>query len=962
MPEPTLQEVILVLFRQVFSLPLNELLSEDSIFCQHEIPHTFTNWDDYLEAFVPSLLEETRCVAKNIFNDMEYSSKEIQISEEKMKCDKSWGDFCPKYGDVWILSDGPFQTYGEFHFALCTFKLNEEDGQEFIVLEGVTEDHIFNFISMSDVHGQPLLSILRFARIMLSLQLTAPHKGVNFMLEKELFSNSSKHIEDAYTLSTVLLKKHFYTRCNSDQRQAIDNALDKAKWGGISLAVGLPGTGKSYANISLLFCLCTLFKHAKVLHVAPTSVVSIQMAKMFIDANEQYRVVSFPSLVIVEHDMITSKKQYLEGKYLEYYLPYIIKKVIVDTNDIQEKYLELLSNNVSTESTQVDVFSLVKRYWQRNTVFWRIVRLIPEAVIIQLEDILNGEIGDKAIQELDCILQTLFNFAQDEKLIEKQYLRSAVLVFSTIESTMLPCFRDIKFHHVVVDEAGQATEAETTCILKDGIVSLALFGHRTHSHFKSLAAHYKTKSQKSLFDRLQEQGYPSTLLTTQYRMHRYISAFSSQFVYNGELLDDPSVHTYLKEWYKYPGYGPMSYIFHEGTSEKITDVNSIQNEEEAILIMRFLSNFVQTFKTGCMNCTIGILCPFNEQKRLIKHYLRRLRARITRFHPNLLDILGQIDVHTFEEFHGQERDIIILSLTRSNVNGNIGSLGDLEKTIVALTRAKYNLWVFADANTFNKPYSLWKRFFAFCQENSFHIHVNSIDMSNDAYEKHWKKKMSRIPITDKKLLMSQSNDPWTLLVSEKASKSVLKDFGLRKEYHAVLSKIKKGYFDQISLFPYSKDRRPPVECGKLFRISHIGNKFLVWSVKIHFGRQVVLVWGVSLPHELVNYYDNFRRAMLRKPSSEMTECIKLDVRGSVASPRTRIPCSEAVESHIEKGLGVKVYDWTDPHILTYLEASMTDHFVLPYMLDKEQMEAVHHSKNAAVVGRSGSGYALSFLF
>ncbi|RKP18414.1 hypothetical protein ROZALSC1DRAFT_84, partial [Rozella allomycis CSF55] len=60
-----------------------------------------------------------------------------------------------------------------------------------------------------------------------------------------------------------------------------------------------------------------------------------------------------------------------------------------------------------------------------------------------------------------------------------------------------------------------------------------------------------------------------------------------------------------------------------------------------------------------------------------------------------------IDVGTVDAYQGHERDIIILSLTRSNPQQEIGFVEDAQRMNVAITRARRALWVFGDANTFS---------------------------------------------------------------------------------------------------------------------------------------------------------------------------------------------------------------------------------------------------------------------
>ncbi|GAB2286435.1 hypothetical protein Dimus_020842 [Dionaea muscipula] len=62
-----------------------------------------------------------------------------------------------------------------------------------------------------------------------------------------------------------------------------------------------------------------------------------------------------------------------------------------------------------------------------------------------------------------------------------------------------------------------------------------------------------------------------------------------------------------------------------------------------------------------------------------------------------------------KRFQGEEEDVIIISSVRSNKNGSVGFLSNSQRTNVALTRARYWLWILGNGATLTNSGSVWKR-------------------------------------------------------------------------------------------------------------------------------------------------------------------------------------------------------------------------------------------------------------
>ena len=127
-----------------------------------------------------------------------------------------------------------------------------------------------------------------------------------------------------------------------------------------------------------------------------------------------------------------------------------------------------------------------------------------------------------------------------------------------------------------------------------------------------------------------------------------------------------------------------------------------------------LNQFVEKVRAS-KDITVGIISPYKEQVQ----YLTQLIAA----DEDLQNAPAKIVVKTVDGFQGQERDIIYISLVRSNDTKEIGFLNDIRRMNVALTRARQRLVVIGDSATLaNHPF--YKSFIEYAE-------------SMDAYQSAW---------------------------------------------------------------------------------------------------------------------------------------------------------------------------------------------------------------------------------
>ena len=105
---------------------------------------------------------------------------------------------------------------------------------------------------------------------------------------------------------------------------------------------------------------------------------------------------------------------------------------------------------------------------------------------------------------------------------------------------------------------------------------------------------------------------------------------------------------------------------------------------------------------------IGIIAPYKEQIEWLKDNQSAYTLNIEK--------LASLDIKTIDGFQGEERDVIYITLVRSNENQEIGFLGDLRRINVAITRAKKKLVIIGDSSTIG-AHAFYKEFLEYCEKH-----------------------------------------------------------------------------------------------------------------------------------------------------------------------------------------------------------------------------------------------------
>ncbi|MFN3148934.1 AAA domain-containing protein [Bremerella sp.] len=243
------------------------------------------------------------------------------------------------------------------------------------------------------------------------------------------------------------------------------------------------------------------------------------------------------------------------------------------------------------------------------------------------------------------------------------------------------------FDTVVIDEACQAVEPACWIPLaRSGRVILA----GDHCQLPPTILSQEAASEgyaESMQQRLvKKRPEIARLLKRQYRMHSSIMDFSSLEFYDGQLEADDSVASHdLQPFLNEAVYvDPKPWQFYDTAGadfvEEEDDASSSRfNDAEARFVVK---KAAQLIEAGIEPSAISVISPYSAQ-------VQRLRNQLP---PG-------VEADTVDGFQGRENEAVIISLVRSNTNGEIGFLLDTRRMNVALTRPRRKLIVVGDSST-----------------------------------------------------------------------------------------------------------------------------------------------------------------------------------------------------------------------------------------------------------------------
>ena len=327
--------------------------------------------------------------------------------------------------------------------------------------------------------------------------------------------------------------------------------------------------------------------------------------------------------------------------------------------------------------------------------------------------------------------------AEIEIRINAELFGEARVIACTLVGSAHRLLEGMKFGTLFIDEAAQALEAACWIPMRRASRVILAGDHcQLPPTVKSIAA-LRAGLGKTLMERIAEnKPEVVTLLKIQYRMNEEIMRFSSDWFYGGQVESAPQI--------KYRSIldfdHPISWIDTSDAENQMTiegeaatedsasnsspasaanqnsDLNfkeqfvgesygRINKAEAELTLLTLAEYFTKIGKQRVLGDSIdvGIISPYRAQVQ----YLKKLIKKYEFFKP----YRRLISVNTVDGFQGQERDVILISLVRSNDEGQIGFLKDLRRMNVAMTRARMKLIILGNKDTMTKhPFykKLWE--------------------------------------------------------------------------------------------------------------------------------------------------------------------------------------------------------------------------------------------------------------
>jgi superfamily I DNA and/or RNA helicase len=286
--------------------------------------------------------------------------------------------------------------------------------------------------------------------------------------------------------------------------------------------------------------------------------------------------------------------------------------------------------------------------------------------------------------------QLLNEARQIEDQLLDRIISHASIVCATATGFDHEVFKHRSFDWCIMDEASQSVEPSAWIPIQYA-KRLVLAG----DHCQLPPTVISTEAARngfniSLMERLLQNPKAdiSRLLTVQYRMHQDIMTFSSDVFYEGSLQADESVRTALLADLPALTYSPLTdcavhFIDTAGASydeEQEPDGDSRLNPQEAELVIQKVNELLEC---GLSPEDIAVISPYSAQVKYLREKLRSL----------------DLEIDSVDGFQGREKEIVIVSLVRSNPEGEVGFLADTRRMNVALTRARRKLIVIGDSAT-----------------------------------------------------------------------------------------------------------------------------------------------------------------------------------------------------------------------------------------------------------------------
>ena len=500
----------------------------------------------------------------------------------------------------------------------------------------------------------------------------------------------------------------FNNELNESQKDAVRFALEVNE---IGLIHGPPGTGKTTTIVEVILQLVKLGN--KILVVAPSNIAVDNIGE---------KLIHYKSILSGKDSKINLNFDLCRIGHPARLLPSVISNCLdtkVENSDNTQfvKKVKREMDKIKRELQKIDYKEKEKKFQ------------------------LKQELKDKREDIKGSYKNTVFDIYRKANIILSTCISSGENYLNLAISKENP------FDYVIIDECAQGTECLCWVpILQGKKVILAGDHLQLPPTIKSKNAEYVLSY--TLFDRMiSTYGDKVTrLLDTQYRMNEKIMKFSSIELYEDKLIADASVknHTLkdliserynknkaaLEEIISNDDFGifdkPLVLLNTSGLDffeTKDTETLSSFNVAETELCKKIIDYLKDKLKAE--NNDIGIITPYSAQ-------VANLSKKITQ------DEYRGLEISTVDGFQGREKEIIVLSLVRSNQKHQVGFLSDKRRLNVAITRPRRMLIVVGDIDTItngNENENLFlKHFGEYCNDNATNVNIIGSLMEYNEFE------------------------------------------------------------------------------------------------------------------------------------------------------------------------------------------------------------------------------------
>ncbi|KAH3813248.1 NFX1-type zinc finger-containing protein 1-like [Dreissena polymorpha] len=314
---------------------------------------------------------------------------------------------------------------------------------------------------------------------------------------------------------------------------------------------------------------------------------------------------------------------------------------------------------------------------------WKLYRCFRKYFLEDLQDKIDDcqeTVKDKADQ---------YEHAQINE--ERAILQRASIIgmTTTCAARYSETLRYIKPKIVIVEEAAEVLEAHVITALNKNCEHLILIGDhkqlQPNPALYELELHYNLNI--SLFERMVMNGIQHDCLQLQHRMRPEIADIMRHIYYN--LIDNVNV----KQYENIRGVSKnVMFIRHEIPETHDNDRQSYSNTFEAEYVTKLTNYFLLQGYSGKQ---ITVLATYNSQLIELKNHMKA-------------KAFSEVTITVVDNYQGEENDIVILSLVRSNHEKKIGFMKKENRICVALSRSKMGLYVVGNVNHLSKYSSLWK--------------------------------------------------------------------------------------------------------------------------------------------------------------------------------------------------------------------------------------------------------------